>query len=92
MKPTTIQICTNNEICDNIKYLDRLSEKYGDAAEITPKNCLGHCEICRQMPYVLLNGEMVTGKTVKKLFQNLDRKMEELEKQETVLSKQGKEC
>ncbi len=34
--------------------------------------CLGHCELCSQKPFALLEGEIVAYETKEQLFENLN--------------------
>ncbi|MBO8171182.1 MAG: DUF1450 domain-containing protein [Bacillaceae bacterium] len=74
MAKVKIQFCVNNEICDEVSNLDRLKERYPDA-DIEPAECLNYCASCEKHPYVLVNGEMVSGRNIKKLFQYLDKRL-----------------
>ncbi len=73
MPAPAIHFCINNEICDDVHYLDKIQELFPDA-EIVPSDCLDHCSLCERAPYVLIDGEIVKGKNIGDFFRELEKR------------------
>ena len=66
-----IDICENNFALGTDKVKDEL-EKLGDF-EVEAHGCLGYCGECFELPYVLLDGELVSADTPEELIEKLKK-------------------
>jgi len=72
-----VEFCVNN-LTDDVLEVKTILEKDQDI-DVIEYDCLGHCSICAQQPYALVEGEPITGETGQELLQNIYQAIEEME-------------
>ncbi len=64
---------------NNLQELNEIiPRKYGDKVSVTGSNCLGLCSInweYSKAPYVKVDDEIITGATVEKVLEAIDKKL-----------------
>lgn len=68
-----VEVCESNSAGE----LDAESlESHYDGVSVIRNYCLSHCELCAIQPYMLVNGEIVTGDDLESLMKNVREKIE----------------
>jgi uncharacterized protein YuzB (UPF0349 family) len=65
-----IEVCDANPAAD--PRLFQLEEKYPQVT-VLENSCMSECELCRQHPYVFLNGELLFEETVDGLLTRIEQ-------------------
>lgn len=68
-----IEVCDANEAAG---VLAEFAIEHPDVV-ILENECMSHCELCRSAPYALMNGELIVGKTVADLLDQLAARIEQ---------------
>lgn len=74
-----VEICLSRLTPDVMEVKEELEQD--PEIEVMESPCLGNCELCAQTPYVMVNGEIVTGENKQDLLANIRSEIEKQKKQ-----------
>lgn len=72
-----VEFCVNNLTDDVIEAKEVLEQDPN--LDVIEYDCLGHCLICAQKPYAMVEGEPITGTTGQELLKNIYQAIEQME-------------
>ncbi|WP_085522884.1 YuzB family protein [Tuberibacillus sp. Marseille-P3662] len=76
MLPTPIiEFCMSNLASGSQKAMEVLAKDPN--LDVVDYMCLGHCGLCYEGPYALVNGEFVSGESAEKLVDNIYQYLED---------------
>ncbi|HET7627974.1 MAG TPA: YuzB family protein [Bacillales bacterium] len=70
-----VEFCMSNLASGSQKALERLEKDPN--LDVVEYACLGHCELCLEGPYALVNGEFVSAETAEALVDKIYQYLEE---------------
>lgn len=72
-----VEFCINN-LTDDVLEVKTILEKDKNL-DVIEYDCLGHCSICAQQPYAMVEGEPITGNSAKELLENIYKAIKQME-------------
>ncbi|OYD07194.1 YuzB family protein [Paludifilum halophilum] len=78
MRPM-VEFCINRLTPDVEEIKEEL--ELDPEVDVLENSCLGNCEVCAQIPYAMVNGDIVTGETAEKLSENIRQAIKDYQKE-----------